>query len=74
MPTATDEQFAQRAAFGKRVRQLRAGAGISQEELAHGAGLDRSYVGQVERDERNVSLDHIYRLAIALSREANELL
>ncbi|MCB8043614.1 helix-turn-helix transcriptional regulator [Microbacterium oxydans] len=49
-----------------RVRQLRLAAGLSQEELAHRAELDRSYVGQVERGERNISLDNIYRLADAV--------
>ena len=39
---------------------------MSQEGLAHDAGLDRSYVGQVERGERNITLDNIHRLASAL--------
>jgi transcriptional regulator with XRE-family HTH domain len=39
---------------------------MSQEQLAHEAGLDRSYVGGVERGARNVSLDNIHRLAKAL--------
>lgn len=66
MPSATSKQLAQRKAFGVRVRQLRLAAGLSQEELAHRAELDRSYVGQVERGERNISLDNIYRLADAV--------
>lgn len=74
MPQPTHVEFAQRAAFGARVRELRKALGISQEDLAHRAGLDRSYVGQVERGERNVSLDNIYRLARALSVSATELL
>jgi len=45
---------------------MRAKAGISQEELAHRAGLHRTYVGSVERGERNVSLDNIHGLADAL--------
>ncbi|KXZ61395.1 anaerobic benzoate catabolism transcriptional regulator [Microbacterium laevaniformans] len=57
-----------------RVRELRQSAGLSQEQLAHQAGLDRSYVGQVERGERNVSLDNIHRLAEALGVSPGALL
>ncbi|MGE0621123.1 MAG: helix-turn-helix domain-containing protein [Pseudomonadales bacterium] len=53
-------------AFGARVREIRAQRGLSQEELADLAGMDRSYVGGVERGERNVSLVNICRLAGAL--------
>lgn len=74
MPSTTSKQLAQRKAFGARVRELRHGAGISQEDLAHRADLDRSYVGQVERGERNISLDNIYRLADGLGVEAGSLL
>lgn len=73
MPSATPKQLAQRKAFGARVRELRLRAGLSQEELAHRAELDRSYVGQVERGERNVSLDNIHRLAEALHKKPSEL-
>ena len=73
MPPVTSKQLAQRKAFGVRVREERLKRGITQEQLAHRAELDRSYVGQVERGERNVSLDNIYRLANALSIEADSL-
>lgn len=53
-------------AFGARIRQLRRSAGISQEELATLAELDRSYIGGVERGERNVSLLNIHKIARAL--------
>ncbi|MFE5318607.1 helix-turn-helix domain-containing protein [Paenibacillus sp. NPDC056579] len=52
--------------FGQRVRELRLKAGMSQEALAVRAGLDRSYIGGVERGERNVSLENIYKLTNAL--------
>jgi transcriptional regulator with XRE-family HTH domain len=52
--------------FGDRVRSLRHAIGLSQEALADKAGLHRTYVGSVERGERNVSLDNIYALARAL--------
>lgn len=63
-----------RRAFGRRVRELRQPLGLSQEALADKAGLHRTYVGSVERGERNVSLDNIYRLAAALKVQASELL
>lgn len=73
MPVATEREYAQRRAFGARVRELRVARGISQEALAHAADLDRSYVGGVERGERNVSLDYIHRIARALGASASEL-
>lgn len=53
-------------AFGLRVRQLRLASGLSQEALADRAGLHRTYVGSVERGERNISLLNIQALAEAL--------
>lgn len=53
-------------AFGKRVRELRVERGMSQEELAHLSGLDRSYLGGVERGERNISLVNITKLEVSL--------
>lgn len=52
--------------FGMAVRKLRKGKGISQEELADAAGLDRSYVGGIERGERNVALLNILKIAAGL--------
>ncbi|TVQ91546.1 MAG: XRE family transcriptional regulator [Deltaproteobacteria bacterium] len=54
-------------AFGQRVREARLTLGVTQEELAHQAGLDRTYVSMVERGVRNVTLWNIYRLAEALN-------
>jgi len=56
------------------LRRLRAAKGLSQESLAHLAGLHRTYIGSIERSERNVSIDNIERLARALGVEANELI
>lgn len=52
--------------FGKRLRELRETKGMSQELLAYEAGLDRTYISGVERGKRNISLENIERLAIAL--------
>lgn len=53
--------------------ELRKQAGLSQEELAHRAELDRSYVGEVERGKRSISLESIYRLAAGLETRPVEL-
>lgn len=55
-----------RLVFAANLRRLREQAGISQEALADIAGLHRTYVGSVERGERNLSIDNIDRLAHAL--------
>jgi transcriptional regulator with XRE-family HTH domain len=47
--------------------------GISQEELADSCGLDRTYIGGVERGERNVSLLNIHKIALALRLSLSEL-
>jgi transcriptional regulator with XRE-family HTH domain len=60
--------------FGKRVRELRTKRGLSQEALALESGLDRSYVGGVERGERNISLVNIHRIAKALGAPAADLM
>ena len=55
-----------RLTFGGNVRRLREALGLSQERLGADAGLDRSYVGGIERGERNLSLSVILRLASAM--------
>ncbi|HDR1061151.1 helix-turn-helix transcriptional regulator [Pasteurella multocida] len=59
--------------FGKRMKELRKQKGLSQEELALLCELDRSYVGSVERGERNISLINIHKIAMALNVNATEL-
>lgn len=68
-----DHEEAARA-FGARVRRAREALGISQEELADAAGLHRTYVGSLERGERNVSLINILKLARALDVTPGQLL
>lgn len=60
--------------FGMNVRIKREHIKISQEELAFRAGLHRTYVGSIERGERNVSLINITKIAAALQCSAAELL
>ena len=59
--------------FGERVRKLRKAKGLSQEALALSCELDRSYIGGVERGERNISVLNIHRIADALGISAREL-
>jgi transcriptional regulator with XRE-family HTH domain len=63
-----------RKVFASRLRQIRQLKGLSQEELADMAGLHRTYIGSVERSERNISIDNIERLAKALDVDIIELL
>ena len=52
--------------FGARVRSLRQKARLSQEELANKVGIHRTYIGGVERGERNLGLINVLRIADAL--------
>ena len=63
-----------RVIFGQRLIQLRKAQDWSQERLALESGLARSYLGGVERGQRNIALLNIYRLAEALAIPAAELL
>ena len=53
--------------FGKKVKELRKQKGLSQEALALLCDLDRSYIGGVERGERNIRLINIYKITLALN-------
>lgn len=55
--------------FGKQIRHYREIKKISQEELAHLCGLHRTYIGSVERGERNITLVNAEKLSIALGIE-----
>lgn len=63
-----------RALVAANLRRLRAKQGLSQEALADKADIHRTYVGSVERVERNISIDNICRLAWALGVDVRELL
>jgi transcriptional regulator with XRE-family HTH domain len=59
--------------FGEKVRLVRMTKGLSQEELGHLCGLHRTYIGQVERAEKNISLNNISKIANTLDMEVKEL-
>ncbi len=63
-----------RKTFGNSIRNGRRALDLSQEQLAEKAGLHRTYIGAVERGERNVSLDNIAAIAIALGMSASKML
>lgn len=63
-----------RIKFGKIVREKRYDANMTQEILAEKSGLHPTYVGSVERGERNISLDNIISLATALKCSPKELM
>ncbi|USD56355.1 MULTISPECIES: helix-turn-helix transcriptional regulator [Vibrio] len=60
--------------FGMRVKSFRIGLGISQERLAESSGLHRTYIGSLERGQRNVSYLNILKIAAALEISASVLL
>ena len=69
MPTPTETL----RHFGERVRASRHERGLSQEGLAARAGLHWTYVGQVERGQRNLSLNNLLRIAQALDVDPGQL-
>ena len=60
--------------FGERVREIRKEKGLSQEELAHKADLHRTYIGMIERAEKNITLVNIEKIANALEVEIANLI
>jgi transcriptional regulator with XRE-family HTH domain len=60
--------------FGKRIRELRVAKGLTQEMLAAKIGVDRSYMGFLERGERNPSLEVILKIAKVLGVDSGDLL
>ncbi|ELI5413963.1 helix-turn-helix transcriptional regulator [Vibrio parahaemolyticus] len=68
MNTSEDLQL-----FGKHLKSLRLSKGLSQEKLAFAVELDRSYISDIERGKRNVSLVNILKLASALHIHPKEL-
>lgn len=60
--------------FGENVRKYRRALNISQEELAHKANLHRTYIGMIERAEKNITLVNIEKIANALEVKIEDLL
>jgi transcriptional regulator with XRE-family HTH domain len=60
--------------LGQNIRAARHLSGLSQEALALEAGLDRTYVGGVERGERNVSILNLHRISVVLGLSLSDLL
>lgn len=73
-PKPPNRHHSARALLAENVVRLRAERGMSQEALALEAGLHRTFVAHVERQARNISLDNIERLAVALNVPITELL
>jgi transcriptional regulator with XRE-family HTH domain len=61
------------ANFGKKVRLLRKEKGLSQEDLSYKAQLHRTYIGMIERAEKNITLINIEKIAKALEVDIIEL-
>ena len=59
--------------FGKKVRERRFELGLSQEELGARAGVHRTYVGMIERAEKNITLTNIEKIAKALGLSLDEI-
>jgi transcriptional regulator with XRE-family HTH domain len=68
------EDLQARAILSKNLKMLRTSRGLSQEALADLVGLHRTYIGSVERGERNTSIDNLERIALAFDISISQLL
>jgi transcriptional regulator with XRE-family HTH domain len=73
MPTPS-RKTASSEAVGRAIRQARKEQGYTQEAFALAAGLDRSYMGAIERGEYNLTIDTLLKISTALGVRASELL
>lgn len=72
--SATTKALPLRLIFARNIRLMRIHAGVSQERMAAEAGLDRAFVGTLERGQRNISIDNIELIAKAIGVPAHELM
>lgn len=68
------EMYKQLKVFGEKVKKRRVALGFSQQELADLTGLHRTYIGMLERGEKNISLINIYKLSSALNTPVKDFL
>jgi transcriptional regulator with XRE-family HTH domain len=73
-PSPTHSGSKELTSLGKAIRGLRLETGLSQEALAEDVGIDRSYMGGIERGEHNVALVNLVKIAQALNITTAELL
>ena len=73
MPSRKAAKESARERVARHLRRLRAERQLSQEMLGDEASLHRTYIGSIERSERNVSIDNLERLATALGVDVSEL-
>ena len=73
MPIKLPKKSELLVAFGEIIRDIRKEKELSQEELADKAGLHRTYIGMIERGEKNITLENINKLSKALQTPMHEL-
>ena len=69
----TDDEDRRLKALGQAIRDVRKVRSVSQEALAHNAGIDRSHMGKIERGERNVTALNLLRIAKARGVQPSEI-
>ncbi len=69
----TNTEISIQKQFGKKVRELRKKRGFSQEAFAFECGLHRTYIGCIERGEKNVTIVNIHRIAVTLAVRISDL-